>query len=330
MTDGSGLAGVQRWLSHQAEEVALELVCAEHPGPVRGIPGRTVVRLSGCARELASHELVELLGLGARQVAVRLDGCAEIDDAAAHLAPIVALLRAGLVDRLTIEGVPPRSPLPDGGAGSTPEPVAPGDRGPRRRRAVLEAAAMPVSRRRLLGLGGPAGRELPPPSAEPHDRLVAAVRALVVPTAALAALASPTPHLVASGCTACGVCVQACPTDALSLRHGAGGENLSISTLLHRPAVCNGCALCVDLCPVDVLLVADRWPWSRLLSDDEHPVVTVTTALCARCSTSFPVASGEKLCPVCTYRRRNPFGSTLPPGAVLAPAAEPEPPSADR
>ncbi|WP_407342657.1 NADH-quinone oxidoreductase subunit I [Pengzhenrongella phosphoraccumulans] len=309
MITTSSLGGLQRWLSHQAGDVLVELVCAEHPDPSAGAPERTVVRLPGCASEVAPHELLELLLLGAARVVVRVDGCARSDDVRAHLAPTLALLAAGLVDRLTVD------------AGPEPEQAVPTDlprRGRRsrreRRRPVLDAAAMPVSRRGLLGLERATVHELPALSDDPHDRLVAVVRALVAPTAALADVPAPALRLAASGCTACGVCVQACPAGALVLRHGPGGEQVSISTLLHDPAACNGCTRCIDLCPEHVLVSAGRWAWDRLLVDAEIPVVTVTTALCARCSTSFPVSSGERLCPVCTFRRHHPFGSTLPPG----------------
>ena len=124
--------------------------------------------------------------------------------------------------------------------------------------------------------------------------------------------------------------MQACPAGALVLRHGPGGEQVSISTLLHDPVACTGCTRCVDLCPEHVLVAVGRWTWDRLLADGdadaEVPVVTVTTARCARCSTSFPVSSGEQLCPVCTYRRHHPFGSTLPPGAGPGGVRGPNPP----
>ncbi|MBC7551771.1 MAG: hypothetical protein H7269_12930 [Cellulomonas sp.] len=309
MTTSSSLDGLQRWLSHQAEDVTVELVCAEHPDPTVGDPHRTVVRLPGCAREVAIHELLELLQLGAARVVVRLDGCTRPDDARAHLAPTIALLAAGLVDTLTV----------DAGPGSdTPVIADPAHRGRRsrreHRRPILDAQAMPVSRRGILGLARATVPELPSSACDPHDRLVSVVRALIAPTAALASVPAPALRLAASGCTVCGVCVQACPASALALRHGPAGEQVSISTLLHDPVVCNGCSRCIDLCPEHVLVTADRWGWDRLLVDAEVPVVTVTTARCARCSTSFPVSSGERLCPVCTYRRQHPFGSMLPPG----------------
>lgn len=322
MSTASGLAGVQRWLAHQGRDVTIELVCAEHAGPVDGPPGHTLIRLDGCSGELATHELVELLADGSSRVIVRLDGCADPAAARRHLEPTVTLLEAGLVDRLSLMGA---------GVGADPSPLAGGPGAPvarrtrRRRAAVLDARAMPVSRRALLGLGGIGEGEGPASSAEPRARLIDALRAVATPTTALGALPGPTAGMTAAGCVACGVCVQACPAAALRLADGPVDGSTSISTLLLDPAACTGCERCVELCPTSVLAVAAPVTWDRLLSGDEIPVVTVLTALCARCSVRFPISSGATLCAVCSFRRRNPFGSSLPPGLAPLEAGPPAP-----
>ena len=307
MTTG-GLHALQSWLAHEVDEQDLELVCAEHPDPSRGAPDRTVVRLSTCVADVPGHELLELLLVGARQVDVRLDGCGDPAAAAAHVEPVVRVLRAAGIDRLTVEPVEPAGP-DEGAAGA--------------RRTVLDADRLPVPRRRLFGLSAGVARAMPVPDDDPHTRLVSAVRALV-PTATpeLAELDSPSLRLTARGCTACGVCVQACPSDALRIQHASGGAAIAISTLLQTPAACTGCRSCLDLCPDDVLQAAGPWPWSALLVDREVGVTTLTTASCERCGASFPTTSGDRFCPTCTYRRRNPFGSALPPG-VTVPGAPP-------
>ncbi|QTE28292.1 ATP-binding protein [Pengzhenrongella sicca] len=298
MSAGPGLRGVQHWLVRQPGDVRLELVCAEHPDPARGPRDRTVVRLPACAGELIPAEVVELLTLGAPAVTIRLDGCASPADATALLEPLVELVIAAGSTGLTL---------------TDPAPAPAGAE--RRRRPVLDATALPMPRRQLLGLGGAASHELPSDQASPHERLVAALRALATGPTALDQIRGPALQLTARGCTACGACVLACPTDALQLRHGAAGEELSISTLLQAPSRCDGCAACVQLCPTQVLTEAGRWPWARLLADDEAAVATVTTTRCTRCGTSFPVTTGLRLCAVCAYRRQNPFGSAPAPGS---------------
>ncbi|MGV8978299.1 MAG: 4Fe-4S dicluster domain-containing protein [Cellulomonas sp.] len=299
MTTG-GLHALQAWLAHEADERDLELVCAEHPDPSRGELDRTVVRLSTCARDVAAHELVELLLVGAGRVSVRLDGCSDPAAAAAHLDPVMRMLRAGCIDRVTVE-----TDLPDDAATNA-------------RRTVLDADRLPVSRRRLFGVSADVARNLPVPDEDPHARLVSAIRALVpAATPELTELDSPSLRLAARGCVACGVCVQACPPRALRIQHGSGGADIAISTLLQTPATCTGCRSCIDLCPSGVLEAVGPWPWSELLVDREVGVTTLTTASCERCKASFPTTSGERCCPTCTYRRANPFGSTLPPGFTM-------------
>ncbi|WP_127131780.1 4Fe-4S dicluster domain-containing protein [Georgenia sp. SYP-B2076] len=341
MSAGPGLRGVQGWLRHQPAALDLELVCAEHPSPSRGAAATTVIRLATCADELPLHELAELFTLGAARVRVRLDGCARADAARDHLAPVAAVLRAAGTDSLDVDGWDGSGGAAScvdgsGGEGTGGEgtgldagPHAVGDRaagrrGPTRqprarRRPVLEAAHMPVARRQLLGLGGRAPSDLPAQYLDPHERLVAAVRALVPAGApGLAQLDGPAARLTAHGCAGCGVCVQACPADALRLRHGGDG-GLAITTLLQAPAACDGCRRCLDLCPSDALASTGAWPWSQTLLDTEAPVATLTTARCERCRTRFPSTTGAPLCAVCDYRRRNPFGSTTAPG-MQAPA----------
>jgi len=307
MTTG-GLHALQSWLAHEADERDLELVCAEHPEPSRGERDRTVVRLSTCVRVTAVHELVELLLVGARRVTVRLDGCGDPEAAADHLDGVVRVLRAAGIDRLAADPVGP----------AAPEQRTAGERAAGERRAVLDADRLPVPRRRLFGVAAGVARALPAPDEDPHTRLVRAVRALVpAVTPELTELDSPSLRLTGRGCIACGVCVQACPPHALRIQHGSGGEGTAISTLLQTPAACTGCRSCIDLCPSDVLQPVGPWPWSELLVDREVGVTTLTTASCERCGASFPTTSGDRLCPTCTYRRSNPFGSALPPGFTM-------------
>lgn len=320
MTTGP-LHALQVWLRHEVEEPDLELVCSEHPDPTRGDRSRTVVRLTVCARALSGHELAELLLVGARTVTVRLDGCTDPVASLAAVEAVAHILRAAGVDRLRTEGVAGGS---DETAADPTDRVdqAQGERGGRgKRRPVLDGAHLPVPRRRLLGLGTDVERALPDMDAAPPTRLASAVRALAGVSAVAAPQAepdglsdidSPAVVLAAPGCTACGVCVLACPTQALSLQHHGGGA-VAISTLLQSPSACDGCLRCVELCPASALTVTRSWRWSDLLTDTLRGVATVSTATCTRCSTPFPTTSGERLCPVCRYRRAHPFGSTPPP-----------------
>ncbi|WP_066585700.1 4Fe-4S binding protein [Cellulomonas timonensis] len=356
MTAGP-LHALQVWLRHEPEEPDLELVCAEHPDPSRGDRARTVVRLTVCASKLPWHELAELLLVGARTVTVRLDGCDDPDASAQNVEAVARVLQAAGVDRLRVEGgepaVDPSAPVDTKGRGgrgrrAQRRPVLDGAHlpVPRRRllglgvdvsRALPDMEAAPQVRltaavRALAGPGvavavaesaipAPMAAAIPAPMAAAIPAPVAAAPAEAPPPArpprdGLEDVNSPAVALSASGCTACGVCVQACPTQALTLQHNGGGA-VAISTLLQNPSACDGCQRCVDLCPADVLTVAGQWRWSELLTDSTRGVATISTATCTRCGTQFPTTSGERWCQVCSYRRKNPFGSTLPPGMAV-------------
>ena len=37
-------------------------------------------------------------------------------------------------------------------------------------------------------------------------------------------------------------------------------------------------------------------------------------ARCQRCRAPYPAATGSDFCAICDFRRKNPFGSVIPPG----------------
>lgn len=108
--------------------------------------------------------------------------------------------------------------------------------------------------------------------------------------------------LAASGCVACGVCVRACPHDALDLAHEA-----ERSVLTQIPERCSGEQACVRLCPHDALSVAGAFSLFDLARTPTVELAVVATAGCKRCGARHPAAEGE-LCPPCAFRSRNAFG----------------------
>lgn len=278
---------------------------------------------------MPAHELLELLTAGAAGVVVRRDGCEQRGTATGHLVLAAHILATAGVPRLRLEEA--GRPTPDdevargGGRSGLWHRVPRTLRRDRRHvsRDVLDAARMPVPRRQLLGLRSGPTRTLP-------DQLVPAPRRLHAALAALlpldvragldaAAVPDAAVRLGAQGCTACGVCVRACPTDALNLQSfgGTTGSTL-VTSLLHDPVSCDGCRRCVEMCPADVLTVTGTWGTSAVLSLVERPepapVASLSTTECLRCRTRFPTTDAANLCPVCTFRSQNPFSSSLPPG----------------
>ena len=318
-TPGPDLSSLLAWLSQRDAEVDLELACVEHPSPSHGSRTGEVVRLPCCAADLPDCSLAELLSYGALRVNFRLDGCGSPSTTEARWAPIISLLRAvdlGWRVQMIVEA-------PSG-----------------RRREIHDATRMPVPRRRLLMLPGVVAADLPDFRLSHHERLVAALRRLVRyydPVLAGAdELPGPSVFLRAPDCTACGVCVNTCPEDALSLVAGGGNGDSPLAQshfLLQSPSRCNGCdgePVCVQACPVRSLDVVGHRAWSHLWRDGGEEVVRVATVRCARCRAPFraqaeerdtgaehePQPDREQLCSACRRRRSHPFGMALPPEAL--------------
>ncbi|AKK10218.1 DUF362 domain-containing protein [Corynebacterium uterequi] len=187
---------------------------------------------------------------------------------------------------------------------------------PRRRRrlpsllgggVVLDGHEIPLARRAVLGLS------LHPPFdlAADHDARSVAALALLGVTPEQLADAELTDAenrgnlLVASDCTACGVCVLSCPEGALLLTHEHGA-----STLRHDQAACRGCGECIALCPVSALSSPGLLTLADALAGQQVLLATVATRVCSRCGQRHD-GDGE-LCELCAFRRRNPFAALSP------------------
>lgn len=197
-----------------------------------------------------------------------------------------------------------------------------------RRGPVFDLTAPGLSRRTILGLTAGQGS-----SADPADDAARAIEALRIlgdqgrtrpPRPAEPAADAPSPEvpadadhpavaLVAGACTACGVCVQACPHGALELLTTG-----SVTVLRHHADTCRAELSCVRLCPPGVLTAGGRLPLTELAQSPVTELATVITSRCQRCGTRHPAAAGA-LCAVCDARAGNAFGSFVPPGRAAPP-----------
>lgn len=330
------LAQLLRWLAAHDTPQRVLLVCADTPAP-RVARSTLVVRARGCLADLGLDLPAQLLVSGVGVVVV----------APCATAPRSVAARLAQWQRAFPGGVtafdPPRR-------GRRPEVLTLGEI-PLPRRAVLglglrdagvldhrvdDAARTLVAMRALREQGRarldvPAGAVTPEPTPAPAmvatEPTPAPETVTTGPTSAGAAApaapagaeqdgtATPGLRLMVEGCVACGVCVHACPHDALVLEHV--GET---STLSHDREACRGELECVALCPVGAMSSDGALSLVEVLDDAHVMLAEVTTAACVRCRARHPAAEGE-LCQTCSFRGANAFGSSLPPGVAARLAA---------
>lgn len=276
-----------RWL-HAIEVPGVVVLACSHAAPPV-VPDTAVgVVVDGCIADVGLSLPAQLLACGVSEILV--GACPERPDDAARTSTLWSDV-FGTV-----------RPAPD-------------DARPRRRHAgpVFDLRSPAVSRRSLFGLRSHA---VPPFDLSGDDvaRGVEAMRILRDGGRARldASAAGPSDRagvaIDADGCTACGVCVRACPEGAMALTHEGG-----VSTLLHRHDSCRADRVCIRLCPEAALRVTAELSTVDLLDDPLVVLATVATVVCSRCGTRHPSSDGP-LCPTCRFRRTNPFGSGAPRG----------------
>ncbi|MFQ5915563.1 MAG: 4Fe-4S binding protein [Nitrospinota bacterium] len=86
----------------------------------------------------------------------------------------------------------------------------------------------------------------------------------------------------ADGCTACGACASACPTDALALERDEEGVSISFNA-----RACIACEDCVPVCPERVVRVEKVTDFPRL-AEGKHVLYRGGEARCVKCGA--PVA----------------------------------------
>jgi ferredoxin len=325
MTVPADTRPLRRWLAAAAARTGVLVACREHEHidawrvPSDGTP-QIIYRLDGCVADVPPAAFLEILAGGALGVTALLDGCA--DPAAARR----VVTRASRLAALVAVGQPVKiltaPPLAEP-ALAEPGRVSRFRRGrPPLEREVLDARAMPVSRRALVGLDGALG-DL---DAHPGQRLFSVVRELLggapVPSE-LDDLPTGAGQLEAAQCCGSAVCVRTCPTQALRLTvtdlaavDGASSANDALQqfALTFDPAQCIDCGQCVELCPESAMSRVGPLPWSQALNGMPMTLRVAMVRRCTRCG--MPNDAAGSLCAVCAFRTSDPFGSALPPGFV--------------
>lgn len=273
------------WLGAIDQPELAVIACHSHDVPTP--PAAVVmIRLAGCVTQESLGLPAQLLAAGVRRVEVL--PCDQDPDG--H--DLVLNSWSRVLPEVTTIAEPPRR--------------RPG----RRRGSVYDLGSFAIARRSVLGLRGQASPlDL---SLDADERGVRALRLLAEQgRAQLGADDRPESvpigvRLVADGCTACGVCVRACPHDALELI--AEGDAM---VLRHYADQCRADGACVRLCPEQALSVTGSAGLEQLAQQPECDLARVSTVACPRCGTCHPRGEGP-LCRPCAFRAAHAFGSVVP------------------
>lgn len=292
VTGEEDLRPLVRWTADEPDPPRVLLRCEHDTSPVSAPSGATVVRLGGCAGGLTAASYLEVVAAGAAHLGVLTSGCPGAGRVENEVGEADRLLGAWPGHARVRCEVPQHD---------------------WRRAQLYDIHRLPVSRRSLFTFAPATPRWAADISAGERERVLAAMRRLAgteIPPA-LRGLAAPAADLVAAGCSACGVCVRACPSGALRLDRGEP-DGVGAFTLVSSAARCDDCGRCVSLCPSQVLVKRGQASWARLVENALTTVGTGESRRCVSCGASFVDDSPGDRCPLCAFRLDHPFGSHLP------------------
>jgi ferredoxin len=295
-------------LTH-VENKSVELLCGYHPNPETGTDENVGIRIHGCLAGLGTGAYLTISALGMERIIVRADACAACKwhslgpnirhqiERANHF-----LSAWNRIDSIVIKDAfesPVERPLWD----AKNPPLSRRDlfRMMARQSQVAMARAMENG---LVALERQPGRD--------RLRLLSAVAHLEKePSAKIDLHQFDFAALTISGaCTACGVCARICPTDALHFEKNPEGTEFSIT---FSPKNCIACDLCAHVCQPDAIRIEHEPVFEQIFGGNESIVLqTGQLVRCERCHTPMAAREGVRLCPLCEYRRKHPFGSLLP------------------
>ena len=290
----------------------IDIICSLHPAPNTGVkPELTGLRVQGCLAVLGTGAYLALVALGLEQIILRCDACGACEWGCLRqrISDQVERANALLV------------------AWNHPAEIACVERvGKPAERPLWEAKNPPLSRRDLFRMLGRQGQVALARAMEQHERqtgqflgrdrlrLLSAVEHL--PPAACADSLELSGFdfatlVISEACTACGVCARACPTGALCLEKNAEESEYRLIIDYRK---CIGCELCMHVCAPAAISINHAPTFAEVFGKGAVILQEGELVKCDRCGTPIAKRAGVKLCPVCEYRRKNPFGSVLPPG----------------
>jgi ferredoxin len=291
--DNDDLRSLLRWVADQPERPNVEIVCAHETSPEPVPKDAILVRLNGCAAELSLASYLELAASGVAKLTVLASRCP-------------------MSERIETTVVTANQLLSDCPGMSV---ITLETRQQRRhgRAHAYDLRRLPVSRRRLLFLGLLDHSWVPDVHAGQRARAVAALCRLRADGSlpeAMGDFFAPAALLAATACSACGVCVRACPTGALRLNQSENDPGAF--ALTSAWSWCTDCGRCVEFCPSGVLIRTGQVDWARLIDEEPATVAVCSVQRCGRCGGNFAGLKASQYCPPCQFRIEYPFGSRQP------------------
>jgi Fe-S-cluster-containing hydrogenase component 2 len=298
----------------------IELVCEAHPAAEDGLADTDVaIRVGGCLAGLGTGAYLALVALGLEKVSLRIDACSQcpwgtvkpqiqeqISSAQKHLQPW------GLVDRINEH-------LETPGVQLIERLIYDADNPPLSRRDFFRLASQKsqLTAARMLASEADQGDEKTP--SKDRMRLINAIRHLRGDLAesdlnpSLTGLGYATLE-ISEDCTACAACTRGCPTGSLMFYQ----ESQTDFSITFSPSSCIGCDLCTHVCAPGAISIHYEPSFQAVYSgDDPMTLIQGDLTRCGRCNVLFAAQPGALLCPLCEFRRQNPFSSTMPPGISL-------------
>jgi len=320
-----GISELFRCFQVMDKAETVEICCGQHPFPHQGpVDQKVVLRTRGCLANLGPSVYLGLFKMGVARISLRLDACnaCRISKAQEYI------LQAAQDANLLFQGeanAPFVSMVKDCEPGWHSRPVIDVQNPPMSRRSFFDVFSR--SSMRLVGqvINDPHTADDGDKGPSPERRRMG--NALPLYPELFCSEKWPVIHQVfplpdvrvSDACTACGVCASMCPTGALEFETDKEETQF---LLRFSSKNCTGCGICVDYCAAEAasLLVGDEVLAKGLPEKALEKRVLIRGELerCERCHAFFTRNShaetikAEALCPLCEFRRTNPFGSIIP------------------
>ncbi len=284
------------------------LVCGVHPDPqASAAPAPTVLRHGMCLASLDIGRLIALTEGGSRLVWLDTSGCSTCPIATVRSAIEQAAAAANALASLF--GRPPPIATVDNGRVPAERAVVDGSHQGLTRRDLLTAAGLrreapdtPMTRRR-----GAVGDRLPIALPRARRRLLDHLDRWGEAPAAdsfLSTSGSPFASVVIDDdlCRGCRLCSRFCPTGALNWHSAAGSFTLGFLASL-----CIDCGICVAACPEDAVGLGEELAAEQLLEREWSVLLTGTLVDCAGCGQPTRGEEEANLCHSCRHGRVGPL-----------------------